>query len=72
MDASVQTSVQVAAPFGERWMRTDATPEPASEAVAVSETVPRSVPAGTVAETAGATQSAAAANEAPGFVVAAL
>ena len=49
----MQMSVQVPAPAGERWMRTLATPEPVSLAVAPSVMVPeRGVP-GSVIETVG-------------------
>ena len=52
---SVQMSVQVPAPAGERWMRTLATPEPpVSLAVAPSVIVPESGVPGSVMEAAGA------------------
>ena len=41
MSQEAATAVHVAAPAGERWKATEATPEPASVAFALSETVPR-------------------------------
>jgi len=49
---SAQTSVQVPAPAGERWIATEATPLP-SEAVAPRETVPRMAAPGSVIVTVG-------------------